>query len=36
MKKIEKRETKKQDRGIVDLMMVANHFFTSWVIGLQR
>lgn len=27
MKKIEKRETKKQDRGIVDLMMVTNHFF---------
>lgn len=27
MKKIEKREAKKQDRGIVDFMMVTNHFF---------
>lgn len=29
MKKREKRERKKQDRGIVDFMMVANHFFHS-------
>ena len=27
MKKRQKRERKKQDRGIVDFMMIANHFF---------
>ncbi|MFR8069995.1 MAG: transposase family protein [Clostridium sp.] len=27
MKKRQKRERKKQDRGIVDFMMVTNHFF---------
>lgn len=27
MRKREKRERKKQDRGIVDFMMVTNHFF---------
>ena len=27
MRKQEKRERKKQDRGIVDFMMVSNHFF---------
>lgn len=36
MKKIEKREAKKQDRGIVDFMMVTNHFFTGWVTGFLR
>ena len=29
MKKKEKRERKKHDRGIVDFMMVTNHFFKS-------
>lgn len=29
MRKKEKRERKKQDRGIVDFMMVTNHFFHS-------
>ena len=29
MRKREKRERKKQDRGIVDFMMVTNHFFHS-------
>lgn len=29
MKKRQKRERKKQDRGIVDFMMVTNHFFHS-------
>lgn len=29
MRKIEKRKRKKQDRGIVDFMMVTNHFFPS-------
>ena len=29
MRKREKRERKKQDRGIVDFMMVTNHFFNS-------
>lgn len=28
MRKREKRERKKQDRGIVDFMMVTNHFFS--------
>ena len=27
MRKREKRNRKKQDRGIVDFMMVTNHFF---------
>ena len=27
MTKKEKRERKKQDRGIIDFMMVSNHFF---------
>ena len=27
MTKKEKRERKKQDKGIVDFMMVTNHFF---------
>lgn len=34
MRKIEKREGKKRDRGIVDFMMVANHFFhglSDWI-----
>ena len=34
MTKKEKRERKKNDRGIVDFMMVTNHFFhdlTSWI-----
>ena len=29
MRKREKRNRKKQDRGIVDFMMVTNHFFHS-------
>ena len=29
MKKRDKRERKKKDRGIVDFMMVTNHFFHS-------
>ena len=29
MRKREKRERKKQDRGIVDFMMVSHHFFHS-------
>ena len=29
MTKKEKRERKEQDRGIVDFMMVSNHFFHS-------
>lgn len=28
MRKREKRERKKKDRGIVDFMMVTNHFFS--------
>ena len=35
MKKRQKRERKKQDRGIVDFMMVTNHFFHSlreWIL----
>ena len=38
MKKREKRERKKQDRGIVDFMMVANHFFHSlreWILEME-
>ncbi len=34
MRKIEKREGKKRDRGIVDFMMVTNHFFhglSDWI-----
>lgn len=29
MRKREKRERKKQDRGIVDFMMVTNYFFIA-------
>lgn len=29
MTKKEKRERKKQDKGIVDFMMVTNHFFIA-------
>ena len=35
MKKRQKRERKKQDRGIVDFMMITNHFFHSlreWIL----
>lgn len=38
MKKKEKREQKKKDRGIVDFMMVTNHFFNSlndWISDLD-
>ena len=38
MTKREKRERKKQDRGIVDFMMVANHFFHSlkeWILEMD-
>lgn len=38
MKKKEKRERKKQDRGIVDFMMVANHFFhflREWIFEME-
>lgn len=38
MRKREKRERKKQDRGIVDFMMVANHFFHSlreWILEMD-
>lgn len=38
MRKREKRERKKQDRGIVDFMMVTNHFFHSlkeWIIEMD-
>ncbi|MDD2958477.1 MAG: hypothetical protein PHR92_08105 [Lachnospiraceae bacterium] len=34
MTRKEKRERKKKDRGIVDFMMVTNHFFhslTDWI-----
>lgn len=38
MRKKEKRERKKQDRGIVDFMMVTNHFFHSlreWILEMN-
>lgn len=38
MRKKEKRERKKHDRGIVDFMMVANHFFHSlkeWILKME-
>ena len=38
MKKRQKRERKKQDRGIVDFMMVTNHFFHSlreWMLEME-
>lgn len=38
MKKREKRERKKHDRGIVDFMMVSNHFFSSfreWILEME-
>lgn len=38
MRKKEKRERKKQDRGIVDFMMVTNHFFHSlreWILEMD-
>lgn len=38
MRKKEKRERKKQDRGIVDFMMVTNHFFKSlkeWICEME-
>lgn len=38
MRKKEKRERKKQDRGIVDFMMVTNHFFHSlreWILEMK-
>lgn len=38
MKKRQKRERKKQDRGIVDFMMVTNHFFHSlreWILEME-
>lgn len=38
MRKQEKRERKKQDRGIVDFMMVSNHFFHSlreWILEMD-
>lgn len=38
MRKREKRERKKQDRGIVDFMMVTNHFFHSlreWILEMD-
>ncbi len=39
MKKRQKRERKKQDRGIVDFMMVTNHFFHSlreWFLEMEK
>ena len=39
MKKRQKRERKKQDRGIVDFMMVTNHFFHSlrqWILEMEE
>ena len=36
--KREKRKRKKQDRGIVDFMMVTNHFFHSlkeWILEME-
>ena len=38
MRKREKRERKKQEHGIVDFMMVTNHFFLSlrvWILELD-
>ena len=38
MKKRQKRERKKQDRGIVDFMMITNHFFHSlreWILEMD-
>lgn len=38
MRKKEKRERKKQDRGLVDFMMVTNHFFHSlrkWILEMD-
>lgn len=38
MTKKEKRERKKQDRGIVDFMMITNHFFhslTDWILEME-
>lgn len=38
MKKRKKRERKKQDRGIVDFVMVANHFLHSlkdWILEME-
>ena len=38
MRKREKRKLKKQDRGIVDFMMVTNHFFHSlreWILEMD-
>ncbi|MDD3140544.1 MAG: hypothetical protein PHX08_16460 [Lachnospiraceae bacterium] len=38
MTKKEKRERKKQDRGIVDFMMVSNHFFhhfKEWILEMN-
>ena len=38
MKKRQKRECKKQDRGIVDFMMITNHFFHSlrgWILEMD-
>lgn len=38
MRKREKRNRKKQDRGIVDFMMVTNHFFHSlrgWLLEME-
>ena len=38
MRKREKRERKKQDRGIVDFMMVTNHFFHAlreWILEMD-
>ena len=37
-RKREKRKRKKQDRGIVDFMMVTNHFFHSlkeWILEME-
>ena len=39
MRKREKRERKKQDRGIVDFMMVTNHFFHAlreWILEMAE
>ena len=39
MKKRQKRERKKQDRGIVDFMMITNHFFHSlreWILEMEE
>ena len=38
MRKREKREHKKHDRGIVDFMMVTNHFFhflREWILEMD-